>query len=177
MNLSRLGGVLTGFSNGRQRFLAGSLGLALIGFIWQGEGDPAAVHRDEPARAIRTQTETSRESDSPIREQVEAFARNHPSWGNAAMRFGLSFFVAMMIATLLKAFVKTMVVVLLLVGGTLVFMEHRGMIEPFWDHQMGFLITAKDWMVAQTDGVVGFLKGYLPSTGAASAGFFMGMRR
>lgn len=188
MNLDSLGGLLTGFSSGKQRFLGGSLAVALMGFVWQGEGEQAAIHRDEPAREARTQSEPARksaqnqssdfrQSDSSAIEQVEAFAKNHPSWGNAAMRFGLSFFVAMMIASLLKTFVKTMIVVLVVVGGALIFMEYRGMIEPFWDQQMGFLVSGKDWMVNQSDSVVGFLKGYLPSTGAASAGFFMGIRR
>lgn len=188
MNLDSLGGILTGFFSGKQRILGGSLALALMGFVWQGEGEQAAIYRDEPARDAGAQAEPARkssqnqavsirESDSSAMEQVGAFAKSHPSWGNAAMRFGLSFFVAMMIASLLKAFVKTMVVVLLVVGGALVFMEHRGMIEPFWDQQMGFLISAKDWTINQSDSVVGFLKGYLPSTGAASAGFFMGIRR
>lgn len=189
MNLGDLSGIMNIFSGKKQHLIGGSLILALIGFFWQGESDQPAAHREDQVREITTVSEYARgysrsepvvsgkTGASGIQRQVEDLARKHPTWGNAAMRLGMSFFVAMMIALLLKAFIRTMLTVVVVVGVALFFMEQRGMIEPFWDHQMGFLMTAKDWMASQTETIVGFLKGSLPSTGAASAGFFVGLRR
>lgn len=184
MSFGILSGIFKLFTGGKLRLLGGSFALAVLGFFLQGGGDQAAFPVENQKGEIISISEYAQDSrdrprmpDSSIQGKIEEIGRRHPTWGNAAMRLGMSFFVAMVIASLLKAFVKTMLVVLVMVGGSLFFMEQRGMIEPFWDHQMGFLIAAKDWMAAQTDSIVGFLKGYLPSSGAAAAGFFMGLRR
>ncbi len=188
MSFGIFSGIFRFFTGGKLRLLGGSLALAVLGFFLQGGGDQAALPGDNRADGITTLSDYARDSlenqkgwqgssGSSIQRKIEEIGRKHPTWGNAAMRLGMSFFIAMVIASLLKAFVKTMVIVLVIVGGSLFFMEQRGMIEPFWDHQMGFLIAAKDWMIAQTDSVVGFLKGYLPSSGAAATGFFVGLRK
>lgn len=179
-----LSGILSGFSGGQWRLLGGSLALALLGLFWQ----VVDHQKTGTTREIITESDYAREShqsravrpwtsDKPAQKRAENPPARVPSWGNAAMRLGICLFVGMMLASLLKMFIKTMVMFLLLVGGALLFMEHRGLIEPFWDHDIGFLISAKDWLAGQTETVTAFLKGYLPSTGAATTGFFLGLRR
>ncbi|MDF1823847.1 MAG: hypothetical protein P1U68_04345 [Verrucomicrobiales bacterium] len=99
------------------------------------------------------------------------------SWGDIAIRIGLSFGVAMIFASLLRAFLKTVITVGLIVGAVCWFLNGRGLIDPFW---LKFDLSAReaqDWLFAQTESAKGFLAGVLPSTGAAIAGFLFGLRR
>ncbi|MEX2581299.1 MAG: hypothetical protein WD342_19740 [Verrucomicrobiales bacterium] len=99
------------------------------------------------------------------------------SWGDASVRLGLSFIGAMIAGSFARAFFKTAISIAVVAAGTLWFLEHRGVIDPFWKEYYGSLGETKDWVVAQTDSARAFLKGYIPSAGAALVGFGFGLRK
>lgn len=133
---------------------------------------------DEESIAGSDQSTPSMRTDwtSNSKTRMEIEQRAH-SWGDAAIRFGGSFMVAMIVASLLRAFVKTMAVALVVVGVLLFYLDSRGMVEPFWQDAFESWEQAKSWLIAQTDTFVGFLKGYVPSMTAALLGFGFGLRK
>jgi uncharacterized membrane protein (Fun14 family) len=109
-------------------------------------------------------------------KRIEVEKRAH-SWGDAAIRFGGSFMVAMIIGSLLRVFVRTMVIALVVAGGLLWFLNDRGMVEPFWEDAFDSWGHAKDWIVAQTRTGTDFLRGYVPSMTAGLVGLGFGLRK
>lgn len=99
------------------------------------------------------------------------------TWGDAAIRLGGSFMVAMVAASLLRVFFKTALTVVMLVVAVSWFLEYRGIIEPFWHDYYSSLGNARNWAVSQTHTAKEFLKGYVPSATAALIGFGFGLRR
>lgn len=99
------------------------------------------------------------------------------SWGDGALRIGLSFGIAMIFAALLRAFLKSMITFALIAAAVCWFLNEKGMIDPFWLNFDFSAIQIQDWLVAQFESAKGFIAGVLPSTGAAIAGFLLGLRR
>ena len=110
------------------------------------------------------------------RQQFEQTLEQN-KWSGASTRFGFSFIVAFLVAVVLRIFIKTTVIIASLGAGGLAFMVNQGWIDPFWNENIGFVETAAVWAQAQTDSVIDFLKGYLPSGFSAGVGFAMGIRK
>lgn len=96
------------------------------------------------------------------------------SWGSAVMELGLSFGIAMILGSLARAFVRTMVTLIVVVGSALWFLQHKGIVDPFWQDYYGVAESTGVWAMAQFESVKTFLKGSLPSAGAALVGFGFG---
>jgi len=186
-------------SSRKKRLLGISLAIAVIGIAWKGVSlmvgpSPQEAPRNEVAYDTDYARDTSR-SDlvsnlstndckpglfSKKTEQNSPFndgSKWNPDWSDATVRLGLSFFVAMVVGSVLRSFVKSMAVITIVLGGAYWYMLSQGMVEPLWEPDKGFFVTAKDWVVVQSESVKGFLKGYLPSAGAASLGFLFGLAK
>ncbi len=99
------------------------------------------------------------------------------SWGSSLMQLGLCFGVAMVLGTLMRAFVRTMLTLIVVVGGVLWFLQHRGIIEPFRQDYYDAADSARVWAMAQFESAKSFLKGSLPLAGAAMIGFGFGLKK
>lgn len=110
------------------------------------------------------------------RKKIEVEERGR-TWGDAAVRFGLSFGIAMIAGSLLRVFLKTMITLFVIAAVVLFLLYHQGLVEPFWQDYPAAAGDAKDWAVAHKESVQQFLKGYVPSAGAALIGFGFGLRK
>lgn len=99
------------------------------------------------------------------------------SWGSTLMQLGLSFGIAMILGSLVKAFLRTMITLIVVVGGALWFLQYKGIIEPFWQDYYGVADSTRVWAMAQFESIKTFLKGSLPSAGAAMIGFGFGLKK
>ena len=152
------------------------------GFAFKGEGgsgkglDYRAKVSEEP---IMTDAEWGRPRD---KEELRGFQElthriRSRSWGSTIMKLGLSFGVAMILGSLVKAFVRTMVTLIVVVGGALWFLQHKGLIEPFWQDYSEVADSTRIWGIAQFESMKTLMKGALPSAAAAMMGFALGLRK
>ncbi|MEM6915469.1 MAG: hypothetical protein AAF491_02790, partial [Verrucomicrobiota bacterium] len=93
------------------------------------------------------------------------------------IRIGLSFGIAMIFASLLRAFLKTMITFVLLAAIVCWFLHTRGLIEPFWEDYRFSVGEAENWIAGQFYTIKEFVGGVLPSAGAAVTGFVLGLRK
>lgn len=146
------------------------VGLALNAGDYFGSEPRITENSTTPANSLQSNwTETS--------SAVEVVKKRAHTWGDAAIRFGGSFMIAMVIGSLLRAFVRTMVIALVVAGGVLWYLNWKGFVEPFWEDAFDSWSHAKGWMVAQTESTKHFLQGYVPSLSAALVGFGFGLRK
>lgn len=99
------------------------------------------------------------------------------SWGDASLRLGASFAVAMLLGSLVRTFLRAVLTVLVVGGALLWFLAERQLIEPFWQPYLTGEIDIKPWVTSQADSLITLLKGYLPSAGAAITGLGFGLRK
>ncbi len=165
---------MVGMSGGKGRVLLFA-GLCVVGGVLLNSED---YFRTDTSRGEGLESKPSARTDwvsgTPKRAEVEQ--RVH-SWGDAAIRFGGSFMVAMIVGSLLRVFMRTMVITLFVAGGVLWFLNSRGMVEPFWEDAFDSWGHAKDWIVMQTRSVTDFLRGYIPSMTAGLVGLGFGLRK
>jgi len=145
------------------------------GLLWNGGLWISDKEKGEQASEERVSLRSNLTDSSTSGDAKPASNLREKSWGDAAVRLGGCFMVAMVVGSLLRVFVKTMFIFLLVVGGALWFLEHEGVIDPFWHQYMSSWDATREWLVAQTDSVKSLLKGYLPSAGAALVGFGFGL--
>lgn len=168
-----MGELIGGFSGTKSRLLvfAGLFvvaGLILNAGKWLPSSDSTG-RSVNPSTSVRSDwTENSRAAVSVV--------HHSRTWGDVAIRLGLSFMIAMVAASLLRAFLKTMISVLLMAVVVCWFLNYRGIIDPFWEDYYSSLGEAKNWAISQTDTIKTFLKGYVPSVGAALVGFGFGLK-
>lgn len=135
------------------------------------------VQKAEPQATLRSSfAGESTSTPQQYRQQLEETLDKN-KWSGATTRFGFSFVIAFLVAVVLRIFIKTTVIIASVCAGTLAFAVNQGWIEPFWNEDLGFVETAAVWATAQTDSVIDFLKGYLPSSFSAGVGFAMGIRK
>lgn len=169
--MAGIGAVLSCFSGfrGKLLFLAGVLALAGVGLN--------SLDHLEPEKGVRSS------GDSAISSGLAKHTRNlaeysrSATWGDAAIRIGLSFGLAMIFASLLRAFFKTMVTFVVISVLVCWFLNYQGLIEPFWEDFRFSMNDAKQWAAEQFQTVKGFVGGILPSTGAALTGFVFGLKK
>ncbi len=187
----------------KKRLLGISLVIAVIGLVWKagsavtGGGDPQMANNSRAAAPAEIVVDSDYARDTSRSDLVSNLSTNDgvkskktraipigdsiknwkPDWSDATVRLGLSFFVAMVVGSVLRSFVKSMAVISIVLGGAYWYMLSQGMVDPLWEPDKGFFVTAKDWVMDQSEGVKVFLKGYLPSAGAASLGFLFGLAK
>ena len=172
--MASLGEIIGGFSGGKSRLLLYSGVVVVIGMLLNaGEWlKPSDAINDRPAEVSTRSNwiEGGVVNKADIKERADR-------WGDAAIRLGLSFMIAMILASLLRAFFKTMLTLAVVVVGVVWFMHSRGMVEPFWDPWLASLEDLKNWGMSNTNTIKEFFQGYVPSVAAALVGFGFGLRR
>lgn len=96
--------------------------------------------------------------------------------GKAAVTVGLSFMVAMIAGSFLRAAFKTAVGLLLLSGVAIWFLESQGYVS-LWNDYFDAVRNGGNWVTTHLDLIGEFLGKHLPSAGAALVGFGFGLRR
>lgn len=174
------------FAGGKLRMLIMAGLVTIGGFVFQGNSAPepkqsAESQMIEDSASMNwlergpRQTQTS--PKEPLKLQDAISKLRERSWGDAAITLGLSFGIAMIVGTLLRAFVRTMITVLIVVVGGLWTLQHLGYIDPFWNDYADSFASLQTWGKAQFDSLVTFMKGSLPSGAATLIGFGYGLRK
>ena len=171
--MAGLGTILGGLSGfkGRLLLFAGIIAVAGLGMNSLELFDPASPPEKEEASPPSMKTNWAGTSRSL------ADYSHSVTWGDAAIQLALSFGIAMIFASLLRAFLKSMVSLLFIAALVCWFLHSRGLIDPFWEEHRLSMDGAQQWIFGQTETVKEFVGGVLPSTGAAVAGFFFGLRK
>lgn len=173
MAMTRFGEVLGGFSGKKGRWLLLAAIVAGFGFVLN-TVDFSIPSKGPVAGKKEEVVSSDWRENSRTKVTIE---QNTRTWGDAAMRLGLSFGIAMIAGSLLRACLKTTLTLFAITGVVLFVLYQQGMIEPFWRDYTRAAEEAKDWALLQKDAVSRFLKGYVPSTGAALIGFGFGLRK
>ncbi|MEM9281370.1 MAG: hypothetical protein AAGA96_06055 [Verrucomicrobiota bacterium] len=96
-------------------------------------------------------------------------------WADILLSLGISFLVAMAIGKLLRAFLRTMITILVVGGITLYFLSQQGMVDPFWENLAAPGVA--DWAASEGHSVWTQLRETVPSMGAALVGLGFGLKR
>jgi uncharacterized membrane protein (Fun14 family) len=94
-----------------------------------------------------------------------------------ASRIGISFFVALLVGTLLRLFLRGMLTVMVLAAVAVAALVHYEVIEPFWTADSGFYRESAGWVKDQTQTLKDLFVDHAPSGFAAAAGLFLGLRK
>ena len=171
IGLQELFGVFTGT---KRTLLLVAGGLALGGMMWS-DGD---VSSEEKTKKLPDSIGDALRADwsegSPRRD---AWFGDRQSLSDGAVRFGLSFIVAMVFGSLLRVAVKT-AISLLIIGGFVVWvLQSRGMIDPGWEDYYGSVSESRNWLMVRFSVAGQILQDHLPSASAALIGFGFGLLR
>ncbi len=170
------------FAGNKLLLLVAAALITVAGFAFQGDA-PSSDGFDYRAKVSDEPIMTDAKWGAPRnKEEYRGFQElthriRSRSWGSTLMLLGLSFGIAMILGSLMKAFVRTVVTLILVVGGTLWFLQHKGIIEPFWQDYYGVADSTRIWAMAQFESMKPLMKGSLPSAAAAMVGFGFGLRK
>lgn len=162
--------IIGGFGGGKMRLLLAAGAVAGSGVVWNGgelAPDTGMVRPSAVVDPLRTDQG----------EGGESFGKSAGNMGHTAVNLGISFIVAMVIGSLLRVALRTMVTTLVAGGVILWILQTQGVIEPFWDDYYGSVSESRSWLVSRATMAGTLLKEHLPSTGAALVGLGFGLRK
>lgn len=171
--------ILGGFSGAKLRLLMLAGAFVVAGF---GLNVGSYLQREESiAPASQPATSASPRpglrADWSERDVAFEIQERTRTWGDAATGLGMSFIVAMIVASLLRAFLKTMATLALIGAVALFYLQSKGVYEPEWTRYFETADSFRAWALSQTESAKAFLQGYVPSMGAALVGFGFGLKR
>jgi uncharacterized membrane protein (Fun14 family) len=172
--MAGLGVVLGGFSGGKGRLLLIAAFLTGAGFFLKST-DLFSTGKPLPSASSSHKTVNSQWRETS--KSQSAMLKQARTWGDAAARFGMSFGIAMIAGSLLRAFFKTMLTVFLVSGVALFLLYTQGLIDPFWETYFRAAEEATEWAATHKNTIQQFLEGYVPSITAALIGFGFGLRK
>ncbi len=164
--------IVGGFGGGKMRLLLAAVGVAGSGMVWNGGELAPASGMVRPAATV----DPLRVSDGERGGKSEGFTGG-ANLGHTAVSLGISFIVAMVVGSLLRVALKTMVTTLVTGGIILWILQTQGIIEPFWNDYYGTVSESRNWLIARASMVGTLLREHLPSAGAALVGFGFGLRK
>lgn len=166
--------LVSGVSGAKGRMLLLAGGLVFVGFAWNGTrefvargGKPVAGH----SHTVFSKPGWTENSATKI-----GLLKKGDRWGDAAVRLGFSFGIAMLAGSILRAAFKTGLMLVLLSGVALWFLKTQGVVD-LWDNYYGTVREGGNWLQHHFSAMGQFLSAHLPSAGAALAGFGLGLRR
>ena len=173
--------------SGWKRYLLGISGaLGMAGFFYPGGQNqpeprlramPVEEHQTDPVfheNGLRSNPAESSERGDEVSGEGPW---KDPLMRSYASRMGISFFVALLVGTLLRLFLRGMVTVIVLASIAAVALVHYGVIQPFWTEDSDFYRESAGWVKDQTLTVKEMVKSHAPSGFSAAAGLFLGIRR
>jgi len=165
--------VIGGFSGFKARMLLFSGVIVLAGSLWTNGREmqrSGNVFRS-PAATVSTNWSAGASSG-----KGDVFLHKGDQWGKIAVTLGLSFMIAMITGSLLRAAFKTAVTLLVLCGVAVWILENQGYVS-LWEDYLQSVEQGGNWVSAHVDLIGGFLQKHLPSAGIALIGFGMGLKR
>lgn len=171
--MAGLGEIIGGFSGFKGRLLLFAGVVVLAGMAWGGVREFA---RSGEAVTPAKQHGEARTDWMQGPSFGEGLLWKSDLWSRAAVRIGLSFIVAMLAGSILRAAFKTGLTLIVLAGIAVWFLEYRGYVR-LWDEYYQTVQEGSTWLAARTEVIGQFLKAHLPSTGAAMVGFGFGLRK
>ncbi len=171
--MAGLGEIIGGFSGLKWRLLLFVGILLLVGMAWGGGRE---FFKDAGFSGV-----------VPPHEEMRAEWEGGPGWGEVllgkadlwsqrSVELGASFIVAMLVASLLRAALKTGITLIVLAGIAIWFLESRGYVS-LWDEYYQTMQEGGAWVTSRSEGLLAVLKTHLPSSFAAATGFGFGLRR
>lgn len=171
--MAGLGEIIGGVSGLKGRFLL-FVGLFVIaGMAWGGGRE---LFKDKETSGLAPQQEEMRAGWERGAGWATALLGRADLWSQRSVELGASFMVAMLVASVLRAALKTGIALIVLAGIVIWFLESRGYVS-LWDEYYQTMQEGGAWVTSRTEGILAVLKAHLPSSFAAAAGFGFGLRR
>jgi uncharacterized membrane protein (Fun14 family) len=165
--------IIGGFSGFKARMLLFAGVIVLAGSIWTNGRE---MHRSGNVFRAPGAPMSANFSVGTSSGKGDVLLHKGDLWGKGAVTLGLSFMIAMITGSLLRAALKTAVTLLLLSGVAVWILENQGYVS-LWDDYLQSVQQGGDWATAHVDLIGGFLQKHLPSAGVALIGFGMGLKR
>lgn len=171
--MAGIGETFGGFSGMKFRLLLMAAFLVVGGMLWnvaRDTGNPKVV----PGSSVQG---TMGEEWVKGRKNFEKVADRVDPWGDAAVRLGACFIVAMIFGSLTRVFLKTMVTFSIAIVAALIVLDYKGIVDPGWSDYFSSFSEMKHTVVAQTESLRAFVKGHFPPAASAFVGFGFGLKR
>lgn len=162
--------IIGGFGGGKMRLLLAAGAVAGSGVVWNGGELAPDTGMVRPTAAVDPLRTDQGEGGQNIGESAG-------NMGHTAVSLGISFIVAMVVGSLLRVALRTMVTTLVAGGVILWILQTQGIIEPVWDDYYGTVSESRNWLVSRATTLGALLNEHLPSAGAALVGFGFGLRK
>jgi len=98
-------------------------------------------------------------------------------WSPVIFRLGFGFFIGFCIGYALRVFFKISLTAIGVVVLAILALQYFGLVDVDWTAMEGRWDQFTAWSKEQMSGFVGFVKGQIPSIGAAGGGLYVGFRR
>ncbi|MEO0417062.1 MAG: hypothetical protein AAF226_19165 [Verrucomicrobiota bacterium] len=163
----------------KRRLLWASFLLAFGGAVWEvnDEFSGTSALRSPSEAVVDSHTYSGNaQSDQGVQPYRDPVALERPRWGNAALRIGVSLFIALVIGTIFRSFLKGAIIMAVVSVVILLVMERQGYLAPMWNEHLTFWESVGQWFLAQANAVRLFAVNYLPASTAAIVGLILGLR-
>lgn len=166
--------ILGGFSGFKGRLLLFAGIVVLSGMAWTGGRQMAAgrtpAQWGTPGASHHSGGFSGRSlGGGPILAKAD-------QWSSGAVSLGLTFMLAMVAASVLRAAFKTGVMLLLVAAAAAWFLEYQGYTQV-WDRYLESVQSGGSWLNANFGAFGALLQDHLASSGVGAAGFGLGLRR
>jgi uncharacterized membrane protein (Fun14 family) len=168
-----IGAIIGGFSGFKAKLLLAAGFVVFCGFAWTGTRQFFRDTGVAPARSGAAMAPANW-AQGPSRSEKTAAEFDHA--GDAAVRVGLSFMLAMVGASILRAAFKTGLALLVVAGVTVWFLDYQGHVD-LWGDYLGAVKGGGGWLSTRVSAFGEICRQHLPSTGAALVGFGFGLKR
>jgi uncharacterized membrane protein (Fun14 family) len=165
--------ILGGFSGFKARMLLFSGIAVLAGAVWTNGREMQRSGKVFKSPSVSAATTWSGDSSSGHKE---FFLKKGDVWGKSAITLGLSFMIAMITGSILRAAFKTGIALLVLSGVAIWFLDRQGYVS-LWDDYFKSVQQGGNWVTTNLGVIRQFLADHLPSAGSALVGFGFGLRR
>ena len=171
--MAGIGETFGGFSGMKFRLLLLAAFFVVGGMIWnvvRDGGKPKVV----PGSSIHG---TLNEEWVNGANSIEKVADKVDPWGDAAVRLGACFIVAMIFGSLTRVFLKTMITFSIALVAAMIVLDYKGVIDPGWSEHFSSFSEMKHTVMTQTESLRAFVKGHFPPAASAFIGFGFGLKR
>ncbi len=171
--MAGIGETFGGFSGLKFRLLLMAGFLVVGGMVWNVARD-AGKAKVVPGAPVQSSMSERWVSGG---KNIEKVADKVDPWGDAAVRLGACFIVAMIFGSLTRVFLKTMITFSIAIVAALIVLDYKDVIDPVWSDYFSSFSQVKHTVVSQTESVRAFVKGHFPPTASAFVGFGFGLKR
>ncbi len=168
------GEIIGGFSGFKMRLLLAAGCVVFCGLLWSGGRKLFQDEKPKPAVAPSSAMAPTNWTAGP--SAGERAAEDIDRIGEGAVRFGLSFMIAMVAASILRAALRTGLTLIAVAGLAIWFLEYNGHIS-LWSDYIDAVQGGGSWLSTRAAAFGELCRQHIPSTGAALVGFGFGLKR